>query len=131
MQNILCRMAPEELAKLCDRLLWIEHGKSMLEGSRDEVFAAYHGDLHLAGSQPTGGLMAVDFPADESQRLLTLADQLDVVPMQVVAGIAEVVQTCFGPNGVDADRLAAQVARLRDRTQVASAWRSPGQSPCC
>lgn len=44
----------KELAKLCDRLLWIEHGKSMLEGDRDEVFAAYHGDLHLTGSQPAG-----------------------------------------------------------------------------
>lgn len=36
-----------QVAKLCDRVLWIEHGKSVLEGSRDDVFAAYHRDLHL------------------------------------------------------------------------------------
>ena len=31
-----------QVATLCDRLLWVEHGKSVCEGSRDEVFAAYH-----------------------------------------------------------------------------------------
>jgi len=36
-----------QVAKLCDRVLWVEHGKSVLEGERDEVFAAYHRDLHL------------------------------------------------------------------------------------
>jgi lipopolysaccharide transport system ATP-binding protein len=36
-----------QIATLCDRVLWIEHGKSVLEGSRDDVFAAYHRDLHL------------------------------------------------------------------------------------
>jgi lipopolysaccharide transport system ATP-binding protein len=38
-----------QVATLCDRLLWIEHGKSVREGSRDEVFAAYHEELHLVG----------------------------------------------------------------------------------
>ena len=39
-----------QVSALCDRLLWIEHGKSVLEGSRDEVFEAYHRQLHLAGT---------------------------------------------------------------------------------
>ena len=39
-----------KIASLCDRVLWIEHGKSMLEGERDAVFAAYHRDLHHAGA---------------------------------------------------------------------------------
>jgi len=39
-----------QVAKLCDRVLWIEHGKSVLEGSRDDVFAAYHRDLHLGAA---------------------------------------------------------------------------------
>ena len=34
-----------QIAKLCDRVLWIEHGKSVMEGDRDEVFAAYHREL--------------------------------------------------------------------------------------
>jgi len=38
-----------QVTTLCDRLLWIEHGKSIREGSRDEVFAAYHEELHLVG----------------------------------------------------------------------------------
>ncbi|MEO8459413.1 MAG: hypothetical protein ABI451_02690 [Dokdonella sp.] len=68
--------------------------------------------------------MADDLLADASQRLLALADQLDAAPMQVVAGVAEVVQTCFGPNGVDPDRLATQVTCLRDGAQTASAEQS-------
>ncbi len=36
-----------QVMTLCDRLLWIEHGKSVCEGSRDEVFAAYHQKLDL------------------------------------------------------------------------------------
>ncbi len=39
-----------QISALCNRLIWIEHGKSVLEGTRDEVFAAYHRDLHLAGA---------------------------------------------------------------------------------
>jgi len=37
-----------EIARLCDRVLWIEHGRSVLEGPRDEVFEAYHRDMHVA-----------------------------------------------------------------------------------
>ncbi|HEY0178292.1 MAG TPA: ABC transporter ATP-binding protein [Dokdonella sp.] len=40
----------KQIAERCDRLLWIEHGRSMLEGGRDEVFAAYHRALHLDAS---------------------------------------------------------------------------------
>lgn len=32
----------EQIRDRCDRVLWIEHGRSVIEGSRDEVFAAYH-----------------------------------------------------------------------------------------
>ena len=39
-----------QIGALCNRLLWIEHGRSVLEGTRDEVFASYHRDLHLAGA---------------------------------------------------------------------------------
>ena len=39
-----------QIAALCDRVLWVEHGKSVREGARDEVFAAYRGDLHLHGA---------------------------------------------------------------------------------
>jgi lipopolysaccharide transport system ATP-binding protein len=40
----------QQIAALCDRVLWVEHGKSVLEGDRDLVFDAYHRDLHLVGS---------------------------------------------------------------------------------
>ena len=36
----------KQIAARCDRVLWIEHGRSVLEGARDDVFAAYHRDLH-------------------------------------------------------------------------------------
>lgn len=39
----------ETIGALCDRVLWIEHGKSVMDGPRDEVFAAYHRDLHHVG----------------------------------------------------------------------------------
>ena len=35
-----------QISALCDRVVWIEHGRSVLEGARDTVFAAYHRDLH-------------------------------------------------------------------------------------
>lgn len=40
----------KQIADRCDRVLWIEHGRSVLEGSRKEVFAAYHRDQHPAGA---------------------------------------------------------------------------------
>ncbi|HEX5125078.1 MAG TPA: ABC transporter ATP-binding protein [Rhodanobacteraceae bacterium] len=36
----------KQIASICNRVLWIEHGKSVLEGDRDSVFAAYHRDMH-------------------------------------------------------------------------------------
>lgn len=47
---VLVSHSEEQVAKLCDRVVWIEHGKSVLEGDRDDVFAAYHRDLHLVGA---------------------------------------------------------------------------------
>ncbi len=41
-----------QIATLCDRLVWIEDGKSICEGSRDEVFAAYHRQLALPSEAP-------------------------------------------------------------------------------
>ena len=41
-----------QIAERCDRVLWVEHGRSMLEGPRDEVFAAYHRDLHHPPAAP-------------------------------------------------------------------------------
>ncbi|MFA7321256.1 MAG: ABC transporter ATP-binding protein [Dokdonella sp.] len=37
-----------QVSTLCDRLLWVEHGKSVCEGNRDEVFAAYHHGLAVS-----------------------------------------------------------------------------------
>lgn len=34
-----------QVSALCDRLLWIEHGRSLREGDREEVLAAYHAEL--------------------------------------------------------------------------------------
>jgi lipopolysaccharide transport system ATP-binding protein len=47
---VLVSHSEDQIAKLCDRVVWIEHGKSVLEGARDDVFAAYHRDMHLAGT---------------------------------------------------------------------------------
>jgi len=40
----------QQIAALCDRVLWVEHGRSVLEGDRDVVFAAYHRDMHPIGN---------------------------------------------------------------------------------
>jgi lipopolysaccharide transport system ATP-binding protein len=39
----------QQIARRCDRVLWIEHGRSVLEGDRDDVFEAYRRDLHHPG----------------------------------------------------------------------------------
>jgi len=36
----------DTIAALCDRVIWIEHGRSVLEADRETVFAAYHRDMH-------------------------------------------------------------------------------------
>ncbi|MEO6076448.1 MAG: ABC transporter ATP-binding protein [Dokdonella sp.] len=35
-----------QIASICDRVLWIEEGRSVMEGPRDDVFAAYNAALH-------------------------------------------------------------------------------------
>lgn len=48
---VLVSHSESQIKKRCERVLWIEHGRSVLEGDRDEVFAAYHKDLHhVAGA---------------------------------------------------------------------------------
>ena len=37
-----------QIASICDRVLWIEQGRSVMEGPRDDVFAAYNAALHHA-----------------------------------------------------------------------------------
>ncbi|WP_300617330.1 ABC transporter ATP-binding protein [Dokdonella sp.] len=49
---VLVSHSEAQIAALCDRVLWVEHGRSVMEGDRDEVFAAYHRDLHLAAPAP-------------------------------------------------------------------------------
>jgi len=43
---VLVSHSEAQIASLCNRVLWIEHGKSVLEADRDTVFAAYHRDMH-------------------------------------------------------------------------------------
>jgi lipopolysaccharide transport system ATP-binding protein len=38
----------QQVAAHCDRVLWVEHGRSVMEGARERVFAAYHGNLQAA-----------------------------------------------------------------------------------
>jgi lipopolysaccharide transport system ATP-binding protein len=45
---ILVSHDEQQIRERCDRVLWIEHGRSVLEGDRDEVFEAYHADLQHA-----------------------------------------------------------------------------------
>lgn len=35
-----------QIASICDRVLWVEEGRSVMEGPRDDVFAAYNAALH-------------------------------------------------------------------------------------
>ncbi len=44
---VLVSHSEKEIAQVCNRVLWIEHGESVMEGDRDEVFAAYNEALHL------------------------------------------------------------------------------------
>jgi lipopolysaccharide transport system ATP-binding protein len=37
-----------QVRQVCDRLVWIEHGRSMMEGAVDDVLQAYHAAPHAA-----------------------------------------------------------------------------------
>ena len=49
---VLVSHQERQISALCDRVLWVEHGKSVLEGERDVVFEAYHQEIHLQGTPP-------------------------------------------------------------------------------
>lgn len=49
---VLVSHQERQISTLCDRVLWVEHGKSVLEGERDTVFEAYHREIHLEGTPP-------------------------------------------------------------------------------
>jgi lipopolysaccharide transport system ATP-binding protein len=38
----------EQVRQVCDRVLWIEHGRSVMEGAVDDVLKAYHAAPHAA-----------------------------------------------------------------------------------
>jgi ABC-type polysaccharide/polyol phosphate transport system ATPase subunit len=37
-----------QVRQVCDRVLWIEHGRSLMEGAVDDVLRAYHAAPHSA-----------------------------------------------------------------------------------
>lgn len=37
-----------QIASICDQVVWIEEGRSVIKGPRDEVLAAYHAAMHHA-----------------------------------------------------------------------------------
>jgi len=43
-----------QIHQICDRALWIEHGRSMLEGPVDAVLAAYHAAQNAAAGASAG-----------------------------------------------------------------------------
>jgi len=43
-----------QIHQICDRALWIEHGRSMLEGPVDAVLAAYHAAQNAASGASAG-----------------------------------------------------------------------------
>ena len=49
---VLVSHQERQISTLCDRVLWVEHGRSVLEGERDAVFEAYHQEIHLQGMPP-------------------------------------------------------------------------------
>ena len=45
---VLVSHSEEQIAQRCDRVLWIEHGRSVQEGGREAVLAAYRAAVHVA-----------------------------------------------------------------------------------
>ena len=44
-----------QIRQVCNRALWIEHGRSVMQGDVDDVLAAYHADPHATGLMPPAG----------------------------------------------------------------------------
>jgi lipopolysaccharide transport system ATP-binding protein len=44
---VLASHSEKEVASICNRVLWIEHGRDVMVGELDAVFAAYNEALHL------------------------------------------------------------------------------------
>ncbi len=44
----------EQIRQVCNRALWIEHGRSMMQGQVDEVLAAYHAAPSPSAPPPAG-----------------------------------------------------------------------------
>ncbi|HZP67849.1 MAG TPA: ABC transporter ATP-binding protein [Rudaea sp.] len=44
----------EQIRQVCNRALWIEHGRSVMHGKVDEVLAAYHAEPHAAAKHAPG-----------------------------------------------------------------------------
>ena len=42
-----------QIQQICDRALWIEHGRSMMQGRVDDVLAAYHAALQAGPRRRT------------------------------------------------------------------------------
>lgn len=49
---VLVSHSEEQIHRLCDRVLWVENGRSVMQGDRDEVFAAYNRDMHASSGAP-------------------------------------------------------------------------------
>ena len=41
------------IRQVCNRALWIEHGRSVMQGSVDEVLVAYHAEPHVQATTPS------------------------------------------------------------------------------
>ena len=48
----------EQIRQVCDRAVWIEHGRSMMQGKVDDVLRAYHADAVPADAVPADALPA-------------------------------------------------------------------------
>lgn len=42
-----------QIHRICDRVLWIDHGRSVMEGAVDEVLAAYHAAVQSGAAAPS------------------------------------------------------------------------------
>jgi len=42
----------EQIREVCNRALWIEHGRNVMQGDVEQVLQAYHADPHALGAPP-------------------------------------------------------------------------------